>query len=304
MLDLKGRPESLINQLQNTAGYPDGSVSAYTVARILASRLCSLSPLLVDCSVKFEHPLDAVLPNQKGQFDVKFGFSRTENSLRLFRTTLTVFKVTTKAQQDVVLVLQQFLTYLPLEFLDLESRSPRFPPPYNGDDTPQHAFAYDIAIAREFSHHIPLQIGRPAFKAVNVLADIAHQIAYRIAPKDHFRQIKVHLSGTDPLRGSRFGFDQNMMSIMKRPKPDAPVQTQPPSVHRAVIALGSNLDNRIEVIENALQAMENHGLAVQKVSPLYETEPMYILDQGAFLNGVCEVGTRFRDKVKYMLTIE
>ena len=199
-------------------------------------------------------------------------------------------------------MLQQLLEYLPLEFLDLESRSSRLAPPYNGEDTPQHAFAYDIAVARELGHHIPLQVGRPALKAVNVLAETAHQIAYSIAPKDHFRQISVHLSGTDPLRGSHFGFDQNMMSIMKKPKSDAPNQTQPPSVHRAVIALGSNLDNRIEVIESALQAMENRGLAVLKVSPLYETEPMYVLDQGAFLNGVCEVSIGLRCNVKYMLT--
>lgn len=61
--------------------------------------------------------------------------------------------------------------------------------------------------------------------------------------------------------------------------------------HKAAIALGSNVGDRINHIEQALSEMKKRGLQVLQTSPLYETEPMYYQDQGAFLNGVCQVGT-------------
>jgi 2-amino-4-hydroxy-6-hydroxymethyldihydropteridine diphosphokinase / dihydropteroate synthase len=60
--------------------------------------------------------------------------------------------------------------------------------------------------------------------------------------------------------------------------------------HRAAIALGSNMGNRIANIEAALREMRQR-FAVRKVSPLYETKPMYYEDQGSFINGACEVET-------------
>lgn len=57
----------------------------------------------------------------------------------------------------------------------------------------------------------------------------------------------------------------------------------------ALIALGSNLGNRFANIEQALQKMQNRGLQVTNTSFLYETAPMYMEEQGAFYNGVCEV---------------
>ena len=35
--------------------------------------------------------------------------------------------------------------------------------------------------------------------------------------------------------------------------------------------------------------MESRGIKVTKTSSLYETEAMYVLDQGRFINGACEV---------------
>ena len=55
------------------------------------------------------------------------------------------------------------------------------------------------------------------------------------------------------------------------------------------IALGSNLGNRLETIEKALSVLESHGIHVQDVSALYESEPMYVEDQPQFLNAVCKV---------------
>ena len=58
---------------------------------------------------------------------------------------------------------------------------------------------------------------------------------------------------------------------------------------KAYIALGSNLGNRIENIETACKELDAAGLHVLRTSLLYETKPMYVADQGEFINGACEV---------------
>lgn len=62
--------------------------------------------------------------------------------------------------------------------------------------------------------------------------------------------------------------------------------------HRAIIALGSNVGDRMANIEQSLQAMQQQGINVRSTSFLYETEAMYYEDQDRFLNGVCEVSKR------------
>lgn len=62
--------------------------------------------------------------------------------------------------------------------------------------------------------------------------------------------------------------------------------------HRAVIAIGSNIGNRVANIEQSLQAMRRKGIQIRSTSFLYETEAMYYEDQDHFLNCVCEVGQR------------
>ena len=70
----------------------------------------------------------------------------------------------------------------------------------------------------------------------------------------------------------------------------AQLNWQPVSrTHRAVIALGSNVGNRLALIEQACTAMSTRHLKILKTSSLYETEAMYKTDQPSFLNGVCEV---------------
>jgi hypothetical protein len=58
---------------------------------------------------------------------------------------------------------------------------------------------------------------------------------------------------------------------------------------KAYIALGSNLGDRIAMIEEACNRMSAKGIKVKRTSSLWETEPMYVLEQNNFLNGVCEV---------------
>lgn len=59
---------------------------------------------------------------------------------------------------------------------------------------------------------------------------------------------------------------------------------------KAYIALGSNLGDRIRMIEDACNEMSSRGIKVMRTSSLWETEPMYVLEQDNFVNGACEVG--------------
>lgn len=56
------------------------------------------------------------------------------------------------------------------------------------------------------------------------------------------------------------------------------------------IALGSNLGDRFAAIESACRTIDGDpDMQIVKTSELFETTPMYVEDQGRFLNGVCEV---------------
>jgi 2-amino-4-hydroxy-6-hydroxymethyldihydropteridine diphosphokinase/dihydropteroate synthase len=60
--------------------------------------------------------------------------------------------------------------------------------------------------------------------------------------------------------------------------------------HRAFIALGSNMGDRVAMIEQACKEMEATGhVKILRTSSLYETKAMYVLDQDNFVNGACEV---------------
>ncbi len=56
------------------------------------------------------------------------------------------------------------------------------------------------------------------------------------------------------------------------------------------LALGSNVGNRERYIRDALARLSQQ-IEVEAVSPLYETEPKYLLDQAHFLNAVCKAET-------------
>ncbi len=62
-----------------------------------------------------------------------------------------------------------------------------------------------------------------------------------------------------------------------------------PGWRKAYLALGSNIGDRISMIESACREMTNRGIKVIKTSALYETKPMYLEDQQPFINGACEV---------------
>ncbi|KAI0787017.1 Dihydropteroate synthase-like protein [Abortiporus biennis] len=72
--------------------------------------------------------------------------------------------------------------------------------------------------------------------------------------------------------------------------------------HKAAIALGSNLGDRFHNIELALRLFEADGIHYSRLTSggyvnvidtsfMYETEPMYVLDQPKFINCTCMVET-------------
>lgn len=63
--------------------------------------------------------------------------------------------------------------------------------------------------------------------------------------------------------------------------------------HVAAIALGSNVGDRAANIEAAVQALsEARDCVLVDTSFLYETSPMYMLDQPNFLNAACRIATK------------
>jgi 2-amino-4-hydroxy-6-hydroxymethyldihydropteridine diphosphokinase len=58
------------------------------------------------------------------------------------------------------------------------------------------------------------------------------------------------------------------------------------------LGLGSNVGDRREHFRAAIRLLGEHGVEVEAVSPLYETEPVgEILDQPDFLNGAVRIRT-------------
>lgn len=60
---------------------------------------------------------------------------------------------------------------------------------------------------------------------------------------------------------------------------------------RAYVALGSNLGDRHQNLQQALHLLAEQGIKIVKVSSFIETAPYGVTDQPAFLNGVCCVET-------------
>jgi 2-amino-4-hydroxy-6-hydroxymethyldihydropteridine diphosphokinase len=58
------------------------------------------------------------------------------------------------------------------------------------------------------------------------------------------------------------------------------------------LSLGSNLGDRAKNLKDAIAALANSGIEVRKVSSIYETEPVDLLEQPWFLNCVVEAQTK------------
>jgi 2-amino-4-hydroxy-6-hydroxymethyldihydropteridine diphosphokinase len=74
----------------------------------------------------------------------------------------------------------------------------------------------------------------------------------------------------------------------------------------AYLSLGSNLGDRSDNIQRAIEALGSRGVHVKRQSALYETEPVDVRDQGWFLNCVAEAETNLlpRQLMKALLETE
>lgn len=59
--------------------------------------------------------------------------------------------------------------------------------------------------------------------------------------------------------------------------------------HLVYVALGSNIGDRVAMLDLACRELDHYGIRVVRTSALYETKPMYLEAQRSFVNGVCEV---------------
>lgn len=63
-------------------------------------------------------------------------------------------------------------------------------------------------------------------------------------------------------------------------------------MHLAYIGFGSNIGDRLAYIQNALHGLsETEGITLQKVSSVYQTDPVGSESQAQFLNGVAAIQT-------------
>ena len=97
-----------------------------------------------------------------------------------------------------------------------------------------------------------------------------------------FATIASAQDGNEPLVGKVL----EKMAVREFNEKDGP--------HRAFIALGSNMGDRLDMIERACKLLEHSGdVSILRTSSLWETKAMYVENQADFLNGICEVETLF-----------
>ena len=57
------------------------------------------------------------------------------------------------------------------------------------------------------------------------------------------------------------------------------------------LGIGSNIGDREQMLQSALERLQSPDLSIKRVSSVYETEPMYVKEQRQFLNLVVEAET-------------
>jgi 2-amino-4-hydroxy-6-hydroxymethyldihydropteridine diphosphokinase/dihydropteroate synthase len=161
-------------------------------------------------------------------------------------------------------------------FIDSNSNINSFFPRYGAPNNPiflMRAF-YFVGAARRgvlTAKRVPFR------RNINVVASFS------------FRWVRHHSSSNEPDTPSQW--TQHTLAGTSPPMSDTITltQTDAPRAHRAYIALGSNLGDKVGWIEKACNEMSARGIKVKRTSSLWETVPMYVVDQDVFVNGACEV---------------
>jgi 2-amino-4-hydroxy-6-hydroxymethyldihydropteridine diphosphokinase/dihydropteroate synthase len=114
-------------------------------------------------------------------------------------------------------------------------------------------------------------------------SNVAARISTAMASKRH------QSSATDRVKASPWSQHPLKVSTPLKNDPKLPSNRNAAAKRTAYIALGSNLGDRTGWIEKACNEMSARGIKITRTSSLWETEPMYVLDQDSFINGACEV---------------
>lgn len=129
-------------------------------------------------------------------------------------------------------------------------------------------------------------IGEPNFQSL-VSTSPSLALEHLIRELDH------DLMSSPPV-SSEQGITATLDTRIQDPGP--PLQARRPMERGVVVALGSNVGNKIEEIEKACRAIdEDPDMRIVDTSFLYETKPMYVEDQESFVNGACEVNNAVVD---------
>ena len=78
-------------------------------------------------------------------------------------------------------------------------------------------------------------------------------------------------------------------------------------MHKVFLSLGSNIGDKLENLNNAITKISlNEHIKISSCSNIYQSKPMYNLNQDDFLNMVIEIETNFRplELMKYIKDIE
>ncbi|KAJ8643784.1 hypothetical protein MRB53_005532 [Persea americana] len=102
-----------------------------------------------------------------------------------------------------------------------------------------------------------------------------------------------------------FGISRAMGFSFLHSLVDSSVEVHSPE-HEVVIALGSNVGNRLQNFNEALRLMKKSGIYITRHGCLYETEPAYVTDQPLFLNSAVRGITKLapHDLLKVLKQIE
>ena len=168
---------------------------------------------------------------------------------------------------------------------------------------PRHPISQDSShnnLVSDWHHDGVLGVLSGGFSGLN---DLAHQLVLTIWMTNEESNLAMPLEAVDvavqtdfplELNQSRpaprgqiamkltwLEFEQAKRSVFMKPRTS--------NEHTAFLALGSNVDDRMALIESACKSMETRGIEIVRTSALYETAPMYYENQQPFINGVCQV---------------
>ncbi|XP_006856417.2 folate synthesis bifunctional protein, mitochondrial isoform X1 [Amborella trichopoda] len=115
-----------------------------------------------------------------------------------------------------------------------------------------------------------------------------------------FRRGLGGISHCSYIRGVAMGFSSSRPSTL-----GSFVEVQSPE-EEVIIAMGSNVGDRIQNFNKALSLMKKSGIKITRHACLYETEPAYVTDQPLFLNSAIRGLTKLgpRDLLHALKTIE